>query len=299
MPKSSTASMNRKDKAMYALYKGVIGGLSLLPLRALYGVGAVARVLLRHVVKYRREVIRRNLRACFPEKTEAQLREIEADFYRQFADNIVETIKLPRMSDRTVDRLVEVRNAELVNDLARQGRSIVLYLGHYGNWELVPAIVRQFTEPLICAQVYKPLRDAAFDRVMLEIRSRFNPVSLPQHNTVRQLIRWNRSNQPFICGFIADQRSNSQVSHGQMSFLGRPTHFVPGGEEVGRRIDAAYIYLDVEKPERHKYVLTFKPIEPEDLTIDSPYTRRYMEMLEQTIRRRPGLWLWSHRRWAF
>jgi len=286
-----------KESLTYGACHAAIGAMARLPLPVLYGLGVGLRFLLRRVMRYRRRVIRSNLAMCFPEKSNRELLEIEKDFYRQFSDNIVETVKLLHMSDRAIDRLVEVRNAELVNSCARQGRSIVLYLGHYGNWELVPSIVRHFTEPLICAQVYKPLHDVAFDRMMLTIRSRFNPVSVPQKRVVRQLLAWHRENRQFICGFIADQRSNSAVSHGEVSFLGQPTCFTPGGEEVGKRVGAAYVYLDVEKPERHRYVLTFKPIEPTDMEIDSPYTRRYMQMLEETIRRRPGLWLWSHRRW--
>lgn len=291
--------MRPAEKITYALYRGAIGALALLPLNALYALGAAVRPLLANVLKYRRAVIRRNLERCFPEKSEDERLEIERDFYRQFTDNIAETIKLLHMSDRTVDRLVEVRGAELVNSLAAQGRSIVLYLGHYANWELVPAIVRSFTTPLICAQVYKPLHDVAFNSLMLRIRSRFNPVSVPQKKVVRQLLSWHNQGRPFICGFIADQRSNSQATRHQTIFLGQQTTFNPGGEEVGKHIGATYLYLDIEKPARHRYVLTFKPVEPVNTDCDSPFTRRYLEMLEQTIRRRPGLWLWSHRRWLY
>lgn len=198
-----------------------------------------------------------------------------------------------------MDRRIEVVGGELVDRLASEGHPVILYLGHYANWEFVPAIVRHFSVPEICAQVYKPQRDKAFDRLMLKIRSRFNPVSVPQAKVFRTLVGWYRAGTPFITGFIADHRSNSSVSHHATTFLNQHTPFNPGGEEIGKRINAAYLYLDVEKKSRGHYRLTFKPIEPESLEGDSPYTRRYLEMLEQTIRRRPGLWLWSHRRWLY
>ena len=83
------------------------------------------------------------------------------------------------------------------------------------------------------------------------------------------------------------------------TFLGQRTPFSPGGEEIGDRVNAAYLYLDVEKTGRGHYRFAVKPIIPSSLEGDSPYTRRYLEMLEETIRRRPGLWLWSHRRWLY
>ena len=134
---------------------------------------------------------------------------------------------------------------------------------------------------------------------MLKVRSRFNPVSLPQEKVFRTMVRWYRDKVPFITGFVADHRSNSSISHHATTFLGQHTPFNPGGEEIGRHINAAYVYLDVEKTGRGHYKMIIKPINPESLDGDSPYTRRYYEMLEETIRRRPGLWLWSHRRWLY
>ncbi|MDE5750768.1 MAG: lysophospholipid acyltransferase family protein, partial [Duncaniella sp.] len=151
----------------------------------------------------------------------------------------------------------------------------------------------------ISAQVYKRQHDRAFDRLMLKVRSRFGSVSVPQASIFRQMVRWYRDGKTVMCGFIADHRSNQHVSHHEMTFLNQPTQFNPGGEEIGKRMNAAYFYLDVEKPRRGHYRFTFKPIIPADMDEDSPYTRQYMRMLEETIRRRPGLWLWSHRRWKW
>lgn len=286
------------NKVKYHAMRLAFTGLALLPSGVLYTIGDGLRFMLERVMKYRRKIIRQNLRNSFPEKPEAELRQIEHDFYCQLADNFVETIKLLHISDREVDERIEVIGGEMVDRLSAEGHPVILYLGHYANWEFVPSIVRHFNIK-ICAQVYKPLRNKAFDRLMLKVRSRFNPVSIPQAKVFRQLVSWYRDGKPFICGFIADHRSNGHVSHHETTFLNQPTQFNPGGEEIGKRINAAYLYLDVTKPSRGHYRLEFKPIEPEDMTEDSPYTRQYLRMLEQTIRRRPGLWLWSHRRWKW
>lgn len=288
-----------REKIKYALYRGSLGALALLPLSVLYGISDLLYLVLANGIKYRRKVIRTNLRNSFPEKSETELREIEKDFYHQFADNIVETIKLLHLSDREADRRIKVSGGEIVDRLIEEGHPVVLYLGHYANWEWVPAVTRHFKAPEFCAQVYKPLRDKAFDRLMLKVRSRFNPVSVPQKHVFRTLIRWRNEGRKFITGFISDHRSNLSVSHHRTTFLNQITPFNPGGEEIGDRMNAAYLYLDVEKTGRGHYHFTVKEIKPKDMTEDSPYTRRYMEMLEDTIRRRPGLWLWSHRRWKY
>lgn len=76
----------------------LLHGAARLPMWLLYGFSDVAAVVLHRLVRYRRGVVRENLRLSFPEKTEAQLRAIERDFYRHFADNAVESVKLLRMS---------------------------------------------------------------------------------------------------------------------------------------------------------------------------------------------------------
>ncbi|MCM1075746.1 MAG: lysophospholipid acyltransferase family protein [Bacteroides sp.] len=288
-----------REKLKYALYRGMFGALALLPFPILYAISDLLYLVMAKGLKYRRKVIRRNLQNSFPDMTGKQLDEIEKDFYHQFTDNIVETVKLLHISDREVDKHITVTGGEIVDRLIDEGHPVVLYLGHYANWEWVPAVVRHFKSPEFCAQVYKPQHDAAFDRLMLKVRSRFNPVSVPQKQVFRTLLRWRNEGKKFIIGFISDHRANSDVSHHRTTFLNQTTPFSPGGEEIGKRIDAAYLYLDVEKPSRGHYHFTVKEISPTDMEAESPYTRRYMEMLEETIRRRPGLWLWSHRRWRY
>lgn len=286
-----------REKIKYGLYNAFFTSLAYLPMGALYALSDCLYFVFGKVMKYRRTVIRENLRNSFPEKSENELLEIEKDFYHQLCDNIVESAKLLHISDKEVDRRITVSGGELVDKAIAEGHPVILYLGHYGNWEWVPSIVRHYTAPEISAQVYKPLHDKAFDRLMLKIRSRFNPVSIPKNSVLRTLLKWRNEKKKFIVGFISDHRTNSDTPHNTTTFLNQTTSLVTGGEEIGNRINATYMYLDVEKPSRGHYHLTVKEIVPKEDAENYPYTRKYMEMFEETIRRRPGLWLWSHKRW--
>ncbi|MDE6115936.1 MAG: lysophospholipid acyltransferase family protein [Duncaniella sp.] len=286
-----------REKIKYGLYNAFFSSIAFLPLGVLYCISDSLYFVFRRILNYRQAVIRENLRNSFPEKNEDELLEIEKDFYHQLCDNIVESAKLLHISDKEVDRRITVSGGELVDKAIAEGHPVILYLGHYGNWEWVPAIVRHYKAPEISAQVYKPLHDKAFDRIMLKIRSRFNPVSIPKNSVLRTLLRWRNEQKKFIVGFISDHRTNSDTPHNTTIFLNQVTSLVAGGEEIGNRINAAYLYLDVEKPARGHYHFTVKEIIPKSDAVNYPYTRRYMEMFEETIRRRPGLWLWSHKRW--
>lgn len=289
--------MTWKDRLTYTLYMALLRPLSWMPLWILYGISDFLRFIIKNCMHYRRRVIRENLQACYPEKTTAELRQIENDFYRQFCDNIVETIKLLCISDRTIKKRLEVVGAELIEKSADEGRPVILYLGHYCNWEWVPAITLYYDRPKINAQLYKPLHDRAFDRVMLRVRSRFGSISIDMDKAFREMLRMKRDIGPFVTGFIADHRTSTRETRYYADFMRHHTWFYPGGEEIGRRIGADFIYLDVSRIGRGRYRFEFKPIIPDDTDSDYPVTRQYLRLMQQTIDRAPAYWLWSHRRW--
>lgn len=284
------------EKIKYGLYLGLFSTLARLPMKALYGLSDFMYFLFYKGFKYRRKVVRCNLRNSFPEKSEEELLSIEKDFYHQLCDNIVESVKLLNFSDKEAEKRIKVSGAEIVDRKIEEGHPVILFLGHYGNWEWVPAVTQHYHVD-ISAQVYKRIHDKAFDRLMLKIRSRFGSVSIPKDKVLRTMLKWRNDKVKFIIGFISDHRTNSDAAHNTTIFLNQETSLVSGGEEIGNRINAAYLYLDVEKTARGHYLLTFKEIVPNGNEINYPFTRRYMEMFEETIRRRPGLWLWSHKRW--
>lgn len=270
-------------------------GLSRLPWWLLYGVSSCLAWLVFTLRLYRYNVVLDNLRLAFPEKSEKERREIARDFYRHFADSLVETLKMLTASDATLRRKVEFEGWEQLNEQVAAKRPVVLYLGHYGNWELVPTIVWVIPSEFTCAQIYKPLKDSLILPVMDRIRNRFGALNLPQSRAFYELMRLSREGRMTITGFIADQRPKGNRHH-WTRFLGLPTAYMAGGEEIGRRIGADYYYLDIERRGRGRSRFTLKKITPGP-DPEYPMTTGYLAMLEATIRRDPPLWLWTHRRW--
>lgn len=275
--------------------------MALLPLRILYGISYVLAFVAHSVIRYRLKVVRRNLQLCFPEMTPKERKAIERKFYLNLCDVIVETIKLLHISDSQLHRRVELRNTDLVKSIAERGEPIILFLAHFGNWEWVPSLTLQLNEPKEMGALYKPLRNKVMNRVSLRLRARFKSQCIPVKTAYRTVVEMRRQSPSFMIGFIADQRALGVSLKHHTVFFGQETAFYAGGETIGDRVNARYVYLDVERERRGYYTLTFREIDPqEDKSLaqcDFPYTRRYFQMLEQSIRRQPYLWLWSHNRW--
>lgn len=270
-----------------------------LPLCILYFISNGMYYIVYYIVKYRRETVKENLRNSFPEKNDRERKMIERKFYRHFCDCIVETIKLLNLSDKEIDKRINVTNGHLIEQLAKDGAPIILFLGHYGNWEWTPAVTRHYTHPSLNGQIYRPLHDCTMEQVMLKIRSRFHTLSIPQKSAFRTLIKMRQENRQFLIGFVADQRPNSGNLYYWTTFLNQDTAYSTGGEEIGKRTDAHFVYLETEKPKRGYYKMTFHVISPLKDEKEYPYTRQFMNMMESSIRRAPEYWLWSHKRWRF
>lgn len=125
------------------------------------------------VIGYRRKVVQMNLARSFPEKSEKELKTIEVRFYRYFADMILEMLKLVTMSpSQKLERCkMDEETQSLFNELHSKGRSTIIVIGHYGNWEYCPAGLPLQTD-FQTYVIYHPLSNPYFDRLMSRMRTR-------------------------------------------------------------------------------------------------------------------------------
>lgn len=267
-----------------------------LPLRMLYVFSDIGYLIVYYLIKYRRGVVRKNLINSFPEKSEKEIVRIEKKYYHSLCDVSVESFKTLHISDKEMRRRVDVQGTDLVEAAASRGKSVILLLGHCGCWEWVQEITVRYKAPRISGEIYKHISDPFVQEVMDTIRHRWNTVLIEMRQTMRTLVRMQQAGEPYIIGFISDQRAYSPNKR-WMTFMNQHTDYLSGGEELAVRIGAEILFLDVERTKRGHYRMTFRKVEPEDMTIEAPYTQTFYRMLETSIRRQPEIWLWSHDRW--
>lgn len=271
--------------------------LSYLPFRFLYLFSDILAFLAYHVVKYRRKVVMQNLRNSFPEKSEKELNAIAKKFYRFLGDYIIETVKLASMSEKTMRRRMKVENIELINNAVEQGQSVSIYLGHYCNWEWVSSLPLHISPKAKCAQIYHPLENKTFDRILYKIRTHFDANNVAMADILPTLIKWKKEGIPSVTGYIADQAPGFNI-HLFVDFLHQETGVYTGPERISKFLDARTVYAHLSRPKRGYYILRFVNIcdnakkEPIFET-----SRKYFSMLEKNIEESPQYWLWSHRRW--
>ena len=289
----------------YYIAISVLKALALLPLSVLYGISNVVYLFVYYVFRYRLSKVRRNLANSFPEKSQQELKRLERRFYHHLCDIFVESIKLLHISDRQMNRRVTVTGTELMEQAAADGRPVFLFIGHIGNWEWVQEITKRIKAPAVHGELYRPLHNAVFDRVMSAIRNTRYPTRLiPMKQAVRTIIKMRQEEKTFLIGFIGDQRPSRKSQRHWMTFMNQDTPYMVGGEEIGRHVDAKFLMLRVTMPRRGYYQMDIldmqlSPDDPKPSKECFPYIEMYMRQLEQNICEQPELYLWTHNRWKY
>lgn len=286
----------------YLPVQGLLYIISLMPFGVLYGIADFIFVLVYYVVRYRRKIVAKNMRESFPELSKKELKATERKFYRNFADYIVETIKLNNISDEEIKRRMVFKNMDIIDRLFDEKRSIAAYFSHCGNWEWVPSITlwtRHTTgKDVEFCQVYRPLKNKWYDEYMLRLRSRFNSLSFKKKTVLRDLLLLRRRQMPSITGFMSDQKPSKGDESHIVKFLNHPSAVITGTEQVARKLDMAVVYFDMHKLSRGHYELDVKLITDNTSTMEPmAITDTYVKFLEETIKRNPSIWLWTHNRW--
>jgi KDO2-lipid IV(A) lauroyltransferase len=258
-------------------------------------------LVLYRVARYRVAVVRENLASSFPEKSAVELRTIEKKFYKNLAEYFIDAIDIAGMSERQHLKRCpwpDDNRARVTREI--DGRAWIALLAHFGSWEIFSTF-GFYRDSSAMVSAYKPLASPVFD--LYYRRARNAP---PRVNSVpsNEILRFFSAHRDGIDGrgvgitLIADQNPPLDAQSRWVRFLNHPTVFFHGGEKIARKFSLPVYYMRIRKTGRGRWEQTFEQIwDGVSPTSDYEITGRYADLLEEDIRRRPELWLWSHRRW--
>jgi KDO2-lipid IV(A) lauroyltransferase len=269
---------------------------SILPWPVLFLFSDIFFLVLYYGAGYRRKVVRANLANSFPEKSRKELKAIEFRFYRFFTDMIFEMFKLFTMSpaQKMARCKMDPETLALFSGLHAKGRSAIMVMGHYGNWEYCPCGLPLQTD-FQTYVIYHPLSNPYFDRLMSRMRTRTKCKLYTMTGTLKGMLA-NR-NELNMTAFLSDQAPNPSAAI-WTTFLNQDTPVFNGSEKIAQKLQMAVIYGRMERVARGRYAFHTKLIcEDASKTQAGEITRSHLSLLENDIRKAPEYWLWTHRRW--
>lgn len=271
--------------------------LSILPFRVLYILSDGLYIIIYHVIGYRKKVVVQNLKNSFPDKTEIEINILCKKFYRYFCDLILESLKTLTASRQQVKEHVVFSEAavEVFKKYNESKQSIVLVMGHMGNWELAGAGFSQLLNSPPLYILYHPLSNKKFDGLVYHMRTRLGNKLYAMNEALRGMLR--DRDKVTATAFIADQTPSPEGAY-WTTFLHQETPVFKGTEKLATKLNYPILYVSVFRPKRGIYsvdleLLTDNPKSCQENDISEMHTRR----LEKDILKQPEIWLWTHRRW--
>ena len=266
-----------------------------LPFWFIYILSSIFYLIVNYIIGYRKQVVLKNLRNSFPEKSGKEINSISKKFYRHFSDLTLETIKMRGMKVSDFEERMKVANADLINSYFDQGKSVMVLTMHYNNWEWGTYLSKYLKHKSLA--VYKPLNNVQFDKFMNETRSRFNAELIKNEHILRHLMRYEKQKEPVFVWLAGDQSPIAAHDY-WFRFLNQEAMFYPGPAFISKMFDQPVFFQKLEKTGRGKYLTTFEllcenPAEKSEIEI----LKIYIAKMEEIIREKPEFYLWSHKRW--
>ena len=269
--------------------------LSFLPLWLLHSFSWLSYVLLFHVLKVRKELTLKNIKASFPQYSNLECHELAKNHYKSTCMVLAETIKALNFSKEEIKTRVKFTNLHVLEEFLEQGQSAIIVTAHYCNFEWAL---------LSCAQhlnfpvdtVYRKQRSESLEEIFYHLRTRFDVTPLPMETFVAESLK--RSKITRMVAMAADQSPKKSDTPYWQFFLNRDTAFHTGTEKIARAFKYPIIFMSLRRTQRGYYQATFKLLaEPPYSNDPNQIMRAYISELEKLIMDNPKDWLWAYRRW--
>ena len=280
---------------VFILAYPIIWLISILPYRLFYGFSDVVCFLVYRVFGYRKKVVRTNLNLVFPDKSESELKAIEKKFFKHMCDMFLEMVKTMNLSKEQIKKRYHITNIDVIKEIEKK-RSILVPCSHYANWEWNVSL-NLYVKSKGYA-VYQKVANKYFDKLVKDLRSKWNTTLITTHETVKTVVRNEKNGVKSIYGMVSDQSPMVVHAHYWDNFMGITVPIYNGTETLARKLDLAVVFLKVSKIKRGFYRAEFIPItlsgketEPNEIT------RKFIALTEEQIRERPEYYLWTHKRW--
>ena len=267
---------------------------SLLPIQILYLISKIIRFIVYDILCYREKVVIDNIQNTFIEKSQTEVIKLKNNFYDYFFELIVEIIKLLSISNNELNKRFTFSNINVIKQALKQNKSVIVVVGHYGNWEWALRSASNLINTKIIA-VYKRINNTIFEWLFLKIRSNTNVLPVEIKSLPRELVN---NNEKKIYAMVADQSPTLEQSNVRINFLNRDTLVYTGVEKISKKYNMPVFYLNIKLTSKGYYESSFEEINSKNINGKKlEITKEFFSKLENQIKSEPRLWLWSHKRW--
>lgn len=266
----------------------------LLPRPAVVTLARGGGILAWHLARRDRRIALANLELAFGRSLSMpERRRIVRKVFSTFAQTGLDYFWFARDRERRLAKWVVVE--ESLSRWMRKG-ALIAVTAHFGNWEILGWMT--VLRGSLIASVAKPVKNPMIDAAINRLRTQSGQLIIPREGAIRALVRVLR--QDGTVALLLDQDTLPEQGGVFVPFFGVPVPVASAAAGLALKLQVpvivAFCSCD-EKGVYHAYsVGELSPAMIAGMTAET-LTRRLTELLEQEIRRDPGSWLWTYKRW--
>jgi Kdo2-lipid IVA lauroyltransferase/acyltransferase len=291
-PPSPPARWHHRLEAAIAAFAGWVVGLLPVDWASALG-GALGRWIGPRLGITKRA--RTNLHDAMPGLSAAETASIIRGMWDNLGRVAFEYPHLRRIEVFATDGRVETSGLEHLDRALAAKRSVIMFSGHIGNWEIAALAGGQYG--IDVAQIYRAANNPLVDRMVARLRGDQGELipkgAVASRRAVAALRRGGH------LSLLADQKLNDGIP---VPFFGHDAMTAPALALLALRFDCDVLPVRVERLRGARFRLTVYPPLAVSRTgeRDADVAALMLEVnrtLEAWIRERPAQWFWLHRRW--
>jgi KDO2-lipid IV(A) lauroyltransferase len=238
-----------------------------------------------------------NLTRSFPEKSLSEILQILKASYASFALIFAEFSEILYMNKDNLDQWVSVRGLDHYEKACRDGKGVLLFTGHFGNWEIGNAALAILSKPPIF--MARSLDSPFLEDASTYLRTTLGIGNLHKEKAMRPVLHLLKKGEVII--LLIDQ--NVSAREGVfVNFFGRPACTTTGLTRIALRTGAAVLPIFTTRMPDGRYLTEIgqqvATVNTGDQGLDVLVnTQNYTNIIEEHIRKYPEQWFWLHQRW--
>ena len=269
----------------------------LLPRGACLASGRVFGSLIFLLDRRHRRIALSNLLMAFgSEKSESELKKTARLSFRNFGEVTADILKLPFLGEEKIRSLITWEGLENLHESLDQGKGVLIFSAHFGNWEIGSSLVSPLKEFNVVA---RPLDNPLLERELIRLRRCLGARVIYKKQAAKQILQALRRNE--IVAILIDQnvlRSEAVF----VDFFGRAAATTPGLAAIALRTGSPVLPVFCYPRPGHTYhIKFFKPLQVSPSGDPSrdvlKITGICTKIIEEQIRQGPAYWFWFHKRW--
>lgn len=280
----------------YKLFKCFQFVVCFLPFRIAVWFGGCLGQIAYYLLFKERKTTLDNLEKSFPDKSREEIKEIGKEVFINHGKNFCELLFFPKLTKDDIINLVQAEGLEYIDRALKEGKQVIYFTGHLGNWELMAAYIS--CKGYLLNVVARRVDDERFNKALLDLRRSKGTKTILRDVSPKKILQSLKRKE--IIGMLIDQ-DTSRVQGVFVDFFGRPAYTPIGTAVFASRENVVVIPGFIVRKGKGHCLKVSRPVElikkekkEEEIREN---TQKLTKIIESWIRSYPQQWVWMHKRW--